>query len=163
MIRKALLPALLAATLATGAYAADGPLMIKDIQVTADLSAFKNTAAAGQWANLEADLETAIAQDVIGRTSDDGATIFVDITEIEVASMLQTIISSAKTQLVGDVKIGTGDNHDKYGEYNLTVAVDGSALTFPKDTDLSVMAANSKPFYDQVIQTFSEAVVKRLD
>lgn len=163
MIRKAFLPALLAATLATGAVAADGPLMIKDIQVTADLSAFKNTAAAAQWANLEADLETAIAKDVISRTSEDGATIFVEITEIEVASMLQTIISSAKTELVGDVKVGTSDNHDEFREYNLTVAIDGSALTFPENTDLTLMAANSKPFYDKVVQTFSEAVVKRLD
>lgn len=163
MIHKAFLPALLAAALATGAFAADGPLMIKDIQVTADLSAFKNTAAAAQWANLADDLETAIAEDVIGRTSDDGATIFVDITEIEVASMLQTIISSAKTELVGDIKVGTGDKHDEFGEYNLTVSIDGSALTFPKDTNLTEMAANSKPFYDMVVQTFSEAVVKRLD
>lgn len=163
MMRRALLPVLLAATLATGAFAADGPLMIKDIQVTADLSAFKNTAAAAQWANLEADLETAIAQNVVNRTAEDGATIYVDITEIEVASMLQTIISSAKTQLVGDVKVGTKDEHDEFKNYKLTVAIDGSALAFPKDADLTVMAANSKPFYDKVVQTFSEAVVQRLD
>jgi hypothetical protein len=163
MIHKAFLPALFAATLATGAFAADGPLMVKDIQVTADLSAFENTAAAAQWANLEDDLETAIAQDVVGRTSEDGETIFVDITQIEVASMLQTIASSAKTELVGDVKVGTSDEHDKFGEYNLTVSIDGSALTFPKDTDLTELAANSKPFYNNVVQAFSEAVVKRLD
>lgn len=65
---------------------------VKEIEVTADLSAIQNADAAAYWGRLEADLEAAIASRLVDRLAEEGAEgarILVDLREVELASAFE--------------------------------------------------------------------------
>ena len=106
----AALIALLATPLAAGVD------KVAKIDATVDVSAINNAQAATFWANLEADLENAIAARVTERLAVeevkpddqgriDGAQIKVDVREVELASAFERELNMGDAVLVGQAPL----------------------------------------------------------
>ncbi|MDX5403836.1 MAG: hypothetical protein LPJ93_15720, partial [Rhodobacterales bacterium] len=114
---KTLAATALAGVLATSAFGAVE--QVAKIDVTTDLTAISNEQAANFWANLETDLENAIASRVTDRLADDGAEILVDIREVELANAFERQLNMADAVLVGQVNIKDDTNNQNYDAYEL--------------------------------------------
>lgn len=160
-------PAFLAVFLATTtltapAFAAD-PAMIKEIEVTIDLPAITNPAAALRYTNISDDLKDAIAARLVDRLAEDGLKIGIDLSEVELSSSFTEAVGSADTHLVGNVNITDEKDNSNFKSYELTVDVNQATPFFPTEMDLTKLTANSDDFYKAMITAFADGVVKRLD
>ena len=145
--------------LTTAAFAAD---MVKEIDVSLDIDAVTNPAAAMRYANTADDLKNAIAARLIDRTDpDEGVTIDINLSEVELSNSFTEMIGSADTRLVGDVKVTNGPSLKS--EYQLSVDVNQAMVFFPATVDLTKLSASSDEFYASMITAFADAVVVRLD
>jgi hypothetical protein len=146
--------------ISTAAFAAGEK--VKEIDVSLDLDAVTNEAAALRFANTADDLKNAIAARVLDRADpDEGVTIDINLSEVELSSSFTEQIGAADTRLVGDVKVTEGVSLKN--EYQLTVDVNQAKVFFPEGTDLTQLAATSDDFYNSMITAFADAVVVRLD
>lgn len=145
--------------LSTAALAAD---KVKEIDVSLDLDAVTNQEAALRFANTADDLKNAIAARVLDRADpDEGLTIDINLSEVELSSSFTEAVGAADTRLVGDVKVTEGPSLK--GEYQLTVDVNQARTFFPATVDLTKLTANSDEYYNAMIAAFADAVVVRLD
>jgi hypothetical protein len=174
---KILATSALVGALATTGYAAVE--RIAKIDVTNDLSAIQNPAAATYWANLEADLESAIAARVTERlvseedsltTSDgtedgakiiDGTQIIIDIREVELSSAFERKLNLADAVLVGQVNIKDDSDNSNFDAYELSVSLESANVVVPEGMTL-VLSTDTAESYDKLVQAFAEGVVSRL-
>lgn len=146
--------------LSTAAFAAGDK--VKEIDVSLDLDAVTNPAAALRFANTADDLKNAIAALVLERADpDEGVTIDINLSEVELSNSFTEMVGAADTRLVGDVKVTEGPSLKS--EYQLSVDVNQARLFFPATVDLTTLTANSDDFYASMITAFADAVVVRLD
>lgn len=149
-----------AVLMATAAFAAADK--VKEIDVSLDIDAVTNPAAAARYANTADDLKNAIAARLVGRTdADEGVTIDINLSEVELSNTFSELVGSADTKLVGDVKVTNGPSLKN--EYQLTVDVNQARVFFPENVDMSNMSASSDEYYTSMITAFADAVVVRLD
>ena len=145
---------------ATAAFAAADK--VKEIDVSLDIDAVTNPAAAMRYANTADDLKNAIAARLIDRTdADEGVTIDINLSEVELSNSFTEMVGSADTRLVGDVKVTNGPSLKS--EYQLSVDVNQAMVFFPATVDLTKLSASSDEFYASMITAFADAVVVRLD
>jgi len=137
--------------------------MVKDIEVTADLTAIENPQAAAYWTDLSDDVENAIVARLADRVSEDGVSIIIDLSEVELSNSFQEALNIADTKLVGDVKVTSATDNTAFNTYNLTVNVDQAMLFLPEGTDITKLSQDSKEYYDAMINAFADAVVTRLE
>ena len=156
---KTLAATALAGVLATSAFAAVD--QIKNIDVTADLTALNNEQAASFWANLEADLENAIASRVTERVAQDGAEIIVDIREVELANAFERELNLGDAVLVGQVNIKDDTDNSNYDAYELTVSLETAQIVVPEGT-VVVLSTDTTGAYNRLVEAFAEGVVTRL-
>lgn len=156
---KSLAATALAGVLATSAFAAVD--QIKTIDVTADLTSIKNEQAASFWANLEADLENAIASRVTDRTSNEGAEIIIDIREVELANAFERELNLGDAVLVGQVNIKDDTDNSNYDAYELTVSLETAQIVVPEGT-VVVLSNDTTGAYNRLVEAFAEGVVTRL-
>jgi hypothetical protein len=156
---KTLAATALAGVLATAAFAEVD--QIKNIDVTADLTSIQNEQAASFWANLEADLENAIASRVTDRTSNDGAEIIVDIREVELANAFERELNLGDAVLVGQVNIKDDTDNSNYDAYELTVSLETAQIVVPEGT-VVVLSNDTTGAYNRLVEAFAEGVVTRL-
>ncbi len=168
----------LALLLSTAAYAAVD--QIREIDVTADVSAIQNEAAALYWGNLEADLEAAIAARVSGLMTEeeraatqnitsannsepkDGSTILVDIREVELTNAFGRALNLGDAVLVGQVNIvDLADNSNADG-YELSVSLETANVVVPAGQTMMLNADDSVT-YHLLVDAFAQAVVDRLN
>ena len=123
---KTLAATALAGFLATSAFAAVD--QIKTIDDTADLTALNNEQAAAFWANLETDLENAIAARVTDRVAENGAEILVDIREVELANAFERELNMGDAVLVGQVNIVDNTDNSNFDAYELTVSLETAQI-----------------------------------
>lgn len=143
------------------ASAALAATAVKDIEVKVDLAAIENISAAQVWTTLGSDLETAIAERLVGQLDEDGATVNIDIDEVELANSFQQAIGFADSKLTGDVDIdvpGLGNN-DKY---TLTVRSEQAVSYFPDGTAITDLTTGSAVFYRAMVNAFADNVVEKL-
>ncbi|MCB1399404.1 MAG: hypothetical protein KDJ82_05515 [Rhodobacteraceae bacterium] len=164
MLRKSVSAGIAALFLASAAQAQDTP--VKLIDVTTDLTAIENPAAATYWTNLEPDLETAIAarlapERLVGPDAD-GSEIHVDIDEIELASTWDNVTDMAESRLVGQVNITSESDNSKFDSYSLDVAFKDAMVFLPEGTDISTLTMDSAQYYSAMIEAFADNVVSRL-
>lgn len=150
--------------LTTAVYAQDTP--IKSIDVETDLTAIENPTAATYWANLEKDLETAIAaklapERLVGPDAD-GSEIHVDIDEIELASTWANVTDMAESRLSGQVAITSKTDNSKFDSYSLSVAFKDAVVFLPEGTDVTTLTMDSAQYYSAMIAAFADNVVARL-
>lgn len=145
---------------ATAAFAAADK--VKEIDVSLDIDAVTNPAAAMRYANTADDLKNAIAARLIDRTDpDEGVTIDINLSEVELSNSFTEMVGSADTRLVGDIKVTNGPSLKS--EYQLSVDVNQAMVFFPATVDLTKLSASSDEFYASMITAFADAVVVRLD
>ena len=146
--------------ISTAAFAAADK--VKEIDVSLDIDAVTNPAAALRYANTADDLKNAIAARLIDRTdADKGVTIDINLSEVELSNSYTEMVGAADTRLVGDVKVTEGPSLKN--EYQLTVDVNQAKVFFPATVDLTKLSSSSDEFYASMITAFADAVVVRLD
>ena len=151
--------ALLACTLPAFA---DDPSLVKEIDVKTELSAVSNQAAAAYWANVDADLKNAIASRLDGRIGDTGAKIEIDIEEISLSNGFTEKLGLADTRLVGDIGIRDDDDSGRNQFYALTVDINSAPPKFPDGMTAKTAPADTRVYYDAMIEAFANHVVDNL-
>lgn len=155
---------------ATVAFLLSAPAMadverIAEIDVTADLSAVQNDAAATYWGTLETDLEAAIAARVADRLATDGAAgarLLVDIREVELASAFDRAINLGDAVLVGQVNIVDDTDNENFDAYELSVSLENARIIIPEGQAV-VLSGDDRASYERLIETFADGVVARLN
>lgn len=145
---------------------------VAKIDVQVDLSAVQNEDAAAYWANLEADLENALAarlvdrlvteeakQDADGKI--DGAQIIVDIREVELANALQRELNLGDAVLVGQVTVKDDTDNSNADGYELTTSLENAKVVVPEGSVL-VLSTDTTKAYNRLVDAFAEGVVTRL-
>ncbi|NSX54576.1 hypothetical protein [Parasulfitobacter algicola] len=158
-MKKIFLGTTLALTLA--ATSAMARTMISEVEVEADLTAIQDMDAAQNWSNLSADLENAIAQRLVNRISEEGASIVIDIDELELANIFETQMGVESSVLAGEVNVKVPGilNNDKY---TLTVSAKQATPYLPAGSDTKVITTSSTEFYEAMVGAFAENVVENL-
>ena len=162
MLTRTLTAGLLAA-LPLQAFAAD-PVMVKTVDVTIELEALTNAEAATKFANIEIDLENAIAARLVDRTdAENGDTLEIDIAELELSNSFTDTFNYADTKLIGNVKVTGPDANPSVNSYELTVDVNSSMPFFPAGTVVETLPVDSEVYYATLITAFADEVVRKLD
>lgn len=156
---KTLAATAVVAVLSTSAFAAVDK--IKTIDVTTELTAIGNEQAAAFWANLEADLENAIAARVTDRVADTGAEILVDIREVELTSAFDRELNLGDAVLVGQVNIKDDTDNSNFDAYELSVSLENAQIILPEGTFL-VLSTDTTGAYNRLVEAFADGVVSRL-
>lgn len=154
--------AVLASTILGGAAYADADTRVRDIDVTADISAISNPAAAAYWTNVADDVENAIVARITDRTADDGVKVSIDISEVELANAFENITNVADTKMVGQVNITSDTDNTEFNSYELTVSVNEAMPYFPPGTTIVMITRDTPEYYKAMVEAFADAVVKRL-
>lgn len=144
---------------ATAALAASA---VATIEVDADLSAIQNVEAAQVWSTLDTDLETEIAERLVGRIDDDGASITVDINEVELANSFTQALGVADSKLIGDVEIDAPGLFNKI-DYTLTVTSEQAIAYYPDGTNVADMSMGSEIYYQAMLDAFADNIAAKFD
>ncbi len=135
----------------------DDPFLISDISVQTDLSAVGSREAVAYWQGLGADLETAIANQFVGRIDPSGNTITVDVDEISLMSPFASGATAETARLTGRVDVlnpaGTSE-----GAYDVTATATDVAEFLPVGTDLVSVPPTSAAYYQAIVQAFARGV-----
>ena len=145
---------------------------VAKIDVQVDLSAVQNEEAAAYWANLEADLENALAARLVDRlvTEEakpdadgkiDGTQIVVDIREVELANALQRELNLGDAVLVGQVTVKDDTDNSNADGYELTTSLENAKVVVPEGSVL-VLSTDTTKAYNRLVDAFAEGVVTRL-
>lgn len=162
MIRRFATTAAVAVLLSTSAFAAMDD-MVREVEVSMDLSAVTNAAAAVRFANVAADLQGAIALRMADRIDETGKRISVDLSEIELSNSYSETIGSADTRLVGQIVVKDAAGAVNLDTYELTVDVNQSAYYIPTTLDRTQLAASSDLYYAALISAFADNVVRNFN
>jgi hypothetical protein len=145
---------------------------VANIDATVDLSAVQNEQAATFWANLEVDLENAIAARLTDRlgaepaTPDedgkiDGTQIVIDVREIELANAFERELNLGDAVLVGQVTIKDDTDNSNADQYELTVSLENAKVVVPEGKRL-VLSTDTSAAYARLVEAFADGVVSRL-
>jgi hypothetical protein len=161
MFRTFAIGTLAALTLTTAGLAANTP-SVKTIKVEVELEAIANPKAAAYWTSIADDLENAIVARITDQIAEDGIALKIDLQEVSLSGGFSEMLGIADTRLVGDVIMTHETDNSRFGAYKLTVDVNAAMPMLPPDTDVTVMPADSRVYYDAMIATFADGVVERL-
>jgi hypothetical protein len=145
---------------------------VAKVDVTVDISAVNNAEAATFWANLEADLENAIAARVTDRLAAeevepdengaiDGAQIIVDIREVELASAFERELNLGDAVLVGQVTVRDDTDNTNADGYELAVSLENAKVIVPEGT-VVLLSTDTSGAYLRLVEAFADGVVSRL-
>jgi hypothetical protein len=135
---------------------------VKEIDVTVELDAVENRAAAKYWGTLEVDLEAAILAHITSRIAEDGANLIIDVEEVELSNGFTDATGMADTRLVANVKQTHDTDNSRFEAYDITVDVGQVLPLMPEGTDVTRITADTREFYDAMVRAFAAAVVKRI-
>ncbi|RGP37039.1 hypothetical protein [Pseudotabrizicola alkalilacus] len=145
---------------ATTAFAQD--TMVKEVDVSADITAISNAEAAAYWTNAADDLENAIVARLVDRIGEEGSKISVDIDELSLANSFQNQLGLEDAVMVGMVKVTSETDNADFDTYELTVSA-LSAQAFAADgTVLEGAFTDTPEYYAALISAFADGVVSRL-
>ncbi|NEX45661.1 hypothetical protein [Pseudotabrizicola algicola] len=146
--------------LANAAYAQD--TTVREVAVTADITAISNAEAASFWSNTASDLQNAIVARLVDRTAEDGVRISVDIDELSLANSFQNQLGLEDAVMVGMVNVSSETDNTKFDTYELTVTA-LTAQAFAVDgTVLEGAFTDTPEYYAALIAAFADGVVTRL-
>jgi len=163
MSRKARLLSLVGALLLSTTAMAAAQTMVKEIDVSVDLPAVTNTAAAQHFATLDADLETALMTRLVDRIdAEDGVKIEIDLSEVELSNFFEQAYDTAENKLVGQVNVSHPTDNTDFNSYELAIAVHDVTPLASASAEQLTPAESSDKYYDAMIAAFADSVVKRL-
>lgn len=161
MFRKSLIAvsfALLAGTTALAAVE-----KIAEVTVTADITAVQNAKAAAYWSNIAVDLQGAIAARLVDRIGKVGATITVDLREVELASSFERAINASDAVLVGQVNVADDTDNANYNAYELSISLGTAPSVSADGKSFFYDTLDTPEAYQALVNSFADNVVKRLD
>jgi hypothetical protein len=162
MFRSSAIGLSLALFAGTTAYAAFDK--VAEVNVEADLTVVQNAEAAAYWANLTTDLENAIVARLVDRIAEDGVTISVDLSEVELASAFEQAYNIADSVLVGEVNVKGEQTNANEFTYDLSVSMESVTTAVTADgTTIVYDTINSPEAYQALIGAFADNVVQSLD
>jgi hypothetical protein len=138
------------------------PFRVADITVEADLSAVGSRTAVSYWAGLSDDLETAIANQFLGRIDPAGYNIRVDIDELSLASAFSPSATAETARLSGRVElISPAETLEQ--AYDVTATATDVADFLPAGTNIVTVRPTSAEYYQAVVQAFARGTRITLD
>ncbi|WP_435258547.1 hypothetical protein ACSBLW_01850 [Thioclava sp. FR2] len=158
MFKKALI-ASTALFVATSSFAAT---MVKDIDVSADITAIENTKAAAYWADVSTDLEAAIAARLVDQVGETGSEIKIDVNELALTNSFQSSLGLEDAVLVGQVNIVNDSDNTKFDAYELTISAKAASAFGPGGLPLEGAFTDTPEYYAALIEAFADGVVTRL-
>lgn len=147
--------------LSTATLAATSPT-VKSVDIDVELEAIGNPKAAAYWTTIAEDLENAIVKLVTEQIADDGVEVKIDLQEVELSGGFDEAMGLADTRLVGDVAMVHATDNSRFGAYTLTVDINAARPLLPQGVDLQTLPADTRVYYDAMIQAFAQGVVDRL-
>ncbi|MDO8882891.1 MAG: hypothetical protein U0934_03315 [Pseudotabrizicola sp.] len=146
--------------IANAAFAQD--TMVKEVSISADITAISNAEAAAYWTQVADDLENAIVARLVDRIGETGSKISVDIDELSLSNSFQNQLGLEDAVIIGMVNITNDDDNAKFDNYELTVTAQ-SAQAFAADGTVLEGAFDDTPeYYAALIAAFADGVVTRL-
>jgi hypothetical protein len=136
---------------------------ISEVTVTADLTAIENEKAAAYWSNVAADLQDAIVQRLVDRIRKNGATVTVDLRELELASSFDRAINASDAVLVGQVNVADATDNSNYNAYELSVTLGTAASVSADGKTFFYDSLDTPEAYQALVNSFADNVVKRLN
>ena len=155
--------ALTAALIVATAAFANPDDKVSAIEVSIDLDAVTNKTAARRFATIADDLKNALSTQLVDRIATEGATITVDLSELELSNSYTELVGSADTRLVGDVKITDDSQSSNAKVFTLTIDVNQAKSALATDIDLTKLSASSAEYYQALIDAFAKSVIAELD
>lgn len=161
MFRKSVIALSMAIFAGTTAFA--GVDKVSEVTVTADLTSIQNQKAATYWANIATDLQAAIASRLVDRIAEDGATITVDLREVELASSFERAINASDAVLVGQVNVTDDSDNTNYNAYELSISLGTAASVSADGKSFFYDTLDTPEAYSALVNSFADNVVKRLE
>ena len=134
-----------------------------EVKVTADVTAIQNEKAAAYWSNIAADLQNAIVSRLVDRVAEGGATITIDLREVELASSFERAINASDAVLVGQVNVTDDNDNTNFNAYELSVSLGTAASVSADGTAYYFDTLDTPEAYQALVSSFADNVVKRLD
>jgi hypothetical protein len=145
---------------ATSAFAQE--TMVKEVSVSADITAISNAEAAAYWTSAADDLENAIVARLVDRIGETGSKISVDIDELSLSNSFQNQLGLEDAVIIGMVNITNDDDNSKFDNYELTVTAQTAQAFAADGTVLEGAFTDTPEYYAALIAAFADAVVTRL-
>jgi len=136
---------------------------VSTVDVTFDLPAVTNKAAALRFTHISDDLKNAISALIVDRLAEDGSKIGIDISEVELSNSFTEAVGAADTKLEGIVSITDATDNSNFSSYTLIVSIEQAKTFLPTTVDMTTLTASGDAYYTALIQAFAKAVVDRLD
>ena len=162
MFRLILTATLSTLLLSTASFAGPGD-KVQSIEVSIDLPAVTNAAAALRYSNIAGDLKDAISALLVDRIAEAGMVLQIDISEVELSNSYTEVIGAADTHLVGAVNVSDALNNANAKGFTLTVDVNQARTMFAPDLDVTTISAGSDAYYQAMIAAFAANVVIEMD
>lgn len=163
MLSTARLISLSIAMAISGAGLVSAQTLVKEIDVDVDLTAIANVAAAEHFGTIDSDLKAALMSRLVDRIAEDGVTIGIDLSEVELSNFFEQEYDTAETRLVGQVNVTNKTQNTDFSSYELVIRVnDLGALAGAEARDLTLLQSSDE-YYDMMIGAFADVVVRRLD
>lgn len=129
---------------------------VSSIQVNTDLQSIGNAEAIRYWQDLDEDLETALAAELVNSIDPQGVAVTVDVSELALAEFMT--LGTDQASLTGQVIVTDPATGEELGIYNVGASADQVAVFLPEDTDIAAVPRTSSDFYSAVVQAFAEGV-----
>ena len=160
-IRKMLIGAAAAMlTLSVPAAFAGDALVISQIAVEADASALGNADAVAFWQQLDGDLETALAAELVDHLGEGGQRLDVTVTEMALANAFTASLGVEDSRLAGTVLLVDAAG-ETLSEYTVEARAD-QARPYLGDLDVTTISPDSAAFYGALVQGFAAGVADKL-
>lgn len=133
------------------------PLRISNVTVQTDLAAVASREAVGYWKGLSGDLETAIANQFVGRIDPAGPHIVVDVDELSLNSPFARGATAETAVLTGRVDL-VSPAETTVSSYNVTARAQDVQEFLPAGTNVVSVPPTSAEYYQAVVQAFARGV-----
>jgi hypothetical protein len=159
----------LAATITIMLLATTAPVfaktMVKDVVVTADLTAIKTPKPANTGRALLMICKTQSSQDwpILSPKMEQKCRSKLTRSNWPTACNPQSAAGTASSKLVGQVNISHDTDNTKFDSYELTVTFEQAGPFFLPNTDLTAISTDSKDYYDAMIAAFADHIVTKLE
>lgn len=135
------------------------PLLISEINVDTDLSAVGSREAVDYCKGLNSDLETAIADQFVGRTDPLGTRINVDIDEISLNSAFAPGANAETARLSGRVVLENPDG-TQAAAYDVTATSQDVVNYLPPGSNVVSISPTSREYYTAIVQAFARGTAQ---
>jgi hypothetical protein len=137
------------------------PLTISDVSVESDLAAVGSREAVAYWQDLSPDLETAIANQFVGRLDPASPRIRVDIDELSLNSPFASGATVETARLSGRVEL-ISPQETVESAYDVTASAQDVVDFLPAGSNLTTVRPTSAEYYQAVIQAFARGAALTL-